>query len=164
MAVLTLIWVCFICCSRRRRRIESLPRKYDIASVDGGECVGSDDNGVKKAVEFEVIPIPSVVAPIVVDSLHGLVPRSSTNLYPVRRLYMPNPRYDGSLPPEIQLSVDDVVHIQHVFNDNWALGSNVTTGGIGVFPLVCLADTSFRVPDRIESIESSVQRCQTPMK
>ena len=52
---------------------------------------------------------------------------------------------------EIQLNLGDVVTVQEQFDDGWAFGSNITTGGQGSFPLRCLS--GFYAPENI-SIET----------
>ncbi|ORX98200.1 hypothetical protein K493DRAFT_300050 [Basidiobolus meristosporus CBS 931.73] len=47
---------------------------------------------------------------------------------------------------EIFLNRNDWVDVRVVFDDNWAIGKNLTTGNAGAFPLVCTALSKSRTP------------------
>ncbi|KAI9190361.1 hypothetical protein H9P43_001795 [Blastocladiella emersonii ATCC 22665] len=52
-----------------------------------------------------------------------------------RRVAIP---YVPELEDELALKRGDLVAVQQLFHDNWAVGENLTTGESGAFPIVCL--------------------------
>ncbi|KAJ3272117.1 hypothetical protein HK104_004549 [Borealophlyctis nickersoniae] len=85
--------------------------------------------------------------------LPGLLPRTPNMIYSVVTRHSPN-RAD-----EIPLHPDQVVAVRHHFADGWGVGTNVTTGATGAFPLGCLvsddrwAKNGFTVPERTDSVD-----------
>lgn len=75
-------------------------------------------------------------------------------------------RYISRNGDEINLNQDDVVAIKQSFKDRWALGTNISTGISGFFPMDCLVDKSGsyaanvyeRVDSKIHSNQISQER------
>ncbi|KAJ3086234.1 hypothetical protein HK102_013383 [Quaeritorhiza haematococci] len=88
----------------------------------------------------------------------GLLPLTPSMIYSVVT------SYQAQRGDEIDLHADDVVAVQHHFADSWAVGTNVTTGQTGAFPLGCLVTdekwikTRFQVSERKESLTAVLAR------
>ncbi|TPX33194.1 hypothetical protein SmJEL517_g03874 [Synchytrium microbalum] len=73
--------------------------------------------------------------------------------------------YIPTLEDEIQISVDDEVHIIESYDDGWAMGRNVTIKREGVFPLACLGLDEHLNPARVSvANESSNDAYMTTMR
>ena len=46
--------------------------------------------------------------------------------------------YQASMADELDLSPGDIVNVQRVFDDGWAVGVNMNTSNEGAFPVVCV--------------------------
>ncbi|KAG0013246.1 hypothetical protein BGZ82_002241 [Podila clonocystis] len=46
--------------------------------------------------------------------------------------------YQASMADELDLSPGDIVNVQKVFDDGWAVGHSLSTGSEGAFPVVCV--------------------------
>ncbi|KAJ1513474.1 hypothetical protein HMI56_002397 [Coelomomyces lativittatus] len=86
------------------------------------------------------------------SSVNGVKSHMEEEVYFVHIPYVPE------LEDELKLSVGDQVIIQERFQDKWVLGTNLTTGDSGCFPLLCLnADAASSIGSEydISTIESS---------
>jgi hypothetical protein len=69
-----------------------------------------------------------------VRSPNSIVPLSSSKRYKALQLHIPG-RFD-----ELTISVGDQIVIIQAFRDGWALGHNLATNHIGVFPMHCVLE------------------------
>lgn len=46
--------------------------------------------------------------------------------------------YQASMADELDLTPGDIVNVQRVFDDGWAVGVNMNTSNEGAFPVVCV--------------------------
>jgi hypothetical protein len=51
-------------------------------------------------------------------------------------------RHLPTLDDEIYLEIGDMVDVEEVFEDNWAVGTNRDTEKYGAFPMTCFEDTA----------------------
>ena len=109
---------------------------------------------IRKAKSLNKLPQPPVAASLTpnLDDPKNKLPlplleserRSSLFLIPSVLPVTPNQIYSVVTPympykkDEVRLKADHVVCLRQAYEDQWALGSNVTTGESGVFPLACL--------------------------
>ncbi|KAL7748102.1 hypothetical protein RI367_006458 [Sorochytrium milnesiophthora] len=88
----------------------------------------------------------SIAAAALANAASASAPHKSGDY---RTVYIP---YVPELEDELELQVGDLVSIEQVFQDNWAVGENMTTRQTGCFPLVCC---NKEVASSIESVISS---------
>ncbi|KAI8851139.1 hypothetical protein BC829DRAFT_387431 [Chytridium lagenaria] len=48
--------------------------------------------------------------------------------------------YTPTFEDELYLNIDDEVVLNHLFEDGWGRGTNLTTGKNGVFPVMCISE------------------------
>lgn len=52
--------------------------------------------------------------------------------------------FDADMDDEIDICVNDILHISEVFDDGWAYGLNSSSGEKGIFPLVVCKSIAYR--------------------
>ncbi|KAJ3089323.1 hypothetical protein HK102_006648 [Quaeritorhiza haematococci] len=110
---------------RKKEPVHTLPRlSSSSAAVSAAAGAASGTGGTESSSLF-LIP--------------GVLPRTPNMIYSVIRPFNPSATPSTSTSTdEIKLQRDEVVNIREVFSDGWAVGTNVSTGESGIFPLGCL--------------------------
>ncbi|TPX63511.1 hypothetical protein SpCBS45565_g06563 [Spizellomyces sp. 'palustris'] len=167
-AVVVACLVAFLCYRyRKRRSLHHLPR-LEAGTTDGkaGGLIRSASKRSAKALKAGVVPATTTIetlqsglngAGIVVkgNGLNAILPRTPNMIYSVITAHNP------ISSDEIELRTDDVVAVQRHFEDGWGVGTNVSTGQVGVFPLGCLVsedawvEKGFALPSRAASAGST---------
>ncbi|KAJ3180202.1 hypothetical protein HDU85_004205 [Gaertneriomyces sp. JEL0708] len=139
---------------RKRRELHTLPRLT--AGVDRkmsslGQNLTTSQHTIRPSASA------SQIAVISLNGFQGMLPLTPNMIYSVTVAYTPS----GEQLDEIHVKKDDVVAIQRHFDDGWAIGTNVSTGETGAFPLGCLVMdeawilAGFVPPVRLRSIRES---------
>lgn len=153
--LLLLIIAMCICCMRRKnsngkgnggaknlsRQMSNSSARYNISSPK----IQEEGFGASSPAAIPSAPIPmtalpslSTPEPIVAVGAGAVAAGASKNgagkqsycqaLYP----------YQASMADELDLSPGDIVNVQRVFDDGWAVGVNMSSGNEGAFPVVCV--------------------------
>lgn len=143
---------------RKSKSLKKLPQPP--AAAAGGST--TDSEKLKVPLTTTAAAASSVELPHSTDPhrssflIPNVLPVTPNQIYSVITPYLPYKR------DEIKLKADHVVCLRQVFEDQWALGSNVTTGETGVFPLTCLVPdeewlkAGIVVPPRTASLSNSI--------
>ncbi|KNE64868.1 hypothetical protein AMAG_10201 [Allomyces macrogynus ATCC 38327] len=97
------------------------------------ESLTPSENAPSSTFSFHPAGAAAASPPVLASpapAIAGPAPRAGA-----RRVAIP---YAPSLDDELLLNLDDLVVVEHVYLDNWAVGHNLSTGQSGAFPVICL--------------------------
>ncbi|KAG0260991.1 hypothetical protein DFQ27_003236 [Actinomortierella ambigua] len=69
--------------------------------------------------------------------------------------------YQASMADELDLSPGDIINVHRVFDDGWAVGTNLNTSAEGAFPVVCVTAVDENALD--DDFEEVNMAAMTPM-
>ncbi|KAF8987701.1 hypothetical protein BGZ52_003118 [Haplosporangium bisporale] len=152
--LLLLIIAMCICCMRRKktnnqgnggsknlsRQMSNSSARYNISSPKiQEEGFGASSVAAIPSAHIPMTALPSLSAPEPIVAVGaGAVatgaPKAAGKQSYCQALYP----YQASMADELDLNPGDIVNVQKVFDDGWAVGVNMNSGSEGAFPVVCV--------------------------
>lgn len=159
VAVLLLLTIAMcICCMRRKktdnqgnggsknlsRHMSNSSARYNISSPKiQEEGFGASSVAAIPSAHIPMTALPSLGAPEPIVAAVGAVgagavaagaSKAAGKQSYCQALYP----YQASMADELDLNPGDIVNVQKVFDDGWAVGVNMNSGSEGAFPVVCV--------------------------
>ncbi|KNE68040.1 hypothetical protein AMAG_13211 [Allomyces macrogynus ATCC 38327] len=106
-----------------------------LAELDPHGSVGAASDSPSSTLSFHNGGASSAASPKAVAVAAPAATGSTVTEGGARRVAIP---YGPELDDELELRVGDLVVVEHVYLDNWAVGHNLTSGESGAFPVICL--------------------------
>ncbi|KAL3899078.1 MAG: hypothetical protein SGCHY_002299 [Lobulomycetales sp.] len=114
------------------------------------DCISNEFIPAKAAAKKSSLSILAMTRPPSGPTPSSPLPKASKDA-PLKMVVIDS--YRAGLADELNLSVNDKIVCEEVFDDGWALGKNVTTGAIGAFPLsTCIPEDADRNSQRLNKI------------
>ncbi|KAG0093882.1 hypothetical protein BGZ93_010723 [Podila epicladia] len=153
--LLLLIIAMCICCMRRKktnkgdnggsknlsRQMSNSSARYNISSPKiQEEGFGASSAAAIPSAPIPMTALPSLSAPepiaaIGAGAVAAGAPKTSAGKQSYCQALYP---YQASMADELDLNPGDIVNVQRVFDDGWAVGVNMSSGNEGAFPVVCV--------------------------
>ncbi|KAI9204968.1 uncharacterized protein BJ171DRAFT_502508 [Polychytrium aggregatum] len=83
--------------------------------------------------DMEALPVPMFVPPV--PSLPSTSQRTNMRMKVIES-------YTPMMTDEVALRLNDIILVEEMYDDGWAIGQNETNGGSGAFPMACVAPLS----------------------
>ncbi|KAF9301823.1 hypothetical protein BGZ74_006225 [Mortierella antarctica] len=153
--LLLLIIAMCICCMRRKksnkggnggsknlsRQISNSSARYNISSPKiQEEGFGASSAAAIPSAPIPMTALPSLSAPEPIAAVGaGAVAAGASKTSAGKQSYCQALYpYQASMADELDLNPGDIVNVQRVFDDGWAVGVNMSSGNEGAFPVVCV--------------------------
>ncbi|KAG0031082.1 hypothetical protein BGZ81_001813 [Podila clonocystis] len=153
--LLLLIIAMCICCMRRKktnkggngssknlsRQMSNSSARYNISSPKiQEEGFGASSAAAIPSAPIPMTALPSLSTPEPIAAVGaGAVAADASKTGAAKQSYCQALYpYQASMADELDLNPGDIVNVQRVFDDGWAVGVNMSSGNEGAFPVVCV--------------------------
>jgi len=152
--LLLLIIAMCICCMRRKktdnqgnggsknlsRQMSNSSARYNISSPKiQEEGFGASSAAAIPSAHIPMTALPSLSAPEPIVAVGaGAVAAGASKATGKQSYCQALYPYQASMADELDLNPGDIVNVQKVFDDGWAVGVNMNSGSEGAFPVVCV--------------------------